>query len=236
MVVSAGVVAWWVFLCAAATLNIVAWSLAANAVARRQTAMPSDASRVARFTGAVRRVCVCLCLPDRCCPCTTSATGPVRYLSLQCLVGSLRGDYRRVVSFAAAVAVMLNATAESTRKCVARHRVAADHAADHHREICSWTAVLTTSTSAISSKLTLGYLRALGVIAHCEPHSRCAARPRPMVALVFQQYVALPAAYRGPTYARVWARRVMHSRRCNTLFDPGGTAGGGTRGMRLAMQ
>src|ERR1700760_2058459 len=59
--VSAGVVAWWFFLCGAATLNIAAWSLTAKSVARRQSAMPVDAFARCKIQLALSAVYVLGC-------------------------------------------------------------------------------------------------------------------------------------------------------------------------------
>src|SRR6266436_639066 len=59
--VSAGVVGWWFFLCGAAMLNIAAWCLTANTVARRQPAMPVDAFARCRIQLALSAVYVLGC-------------------------------------------------------------------------------------------------------------------------------------------------------------------------------
>src|SRR5271157_631744 len=37
-----GVLNWWVFLCAVAALNVIAWSLSAAALGKRQAALPAE--------------------------------------------------------------------------------------------------------------------------------------------------------------------------------------------------
>jgi len=60
-VMSSPVVAWWVFLCVIATVNIAAWSLAARNLGRRQAVMSVEAQAACRIQIALSAVYVFGC-------------------------------------------------------------------------------------------------------------------------------------------------------------------------------
>jgi hypothetical protein len=208
-VVSAGVVAWWLFLCAAATLNIVAWSLTANAVERRQAAMPVDAVARCRIQLALSGVYVLGCAFRSVLPVyDIPRLGLFDTFLSSVMVGRCVATVAEL-SFAAQWAVMLNATAESTGSAVARLVSLLIMPLISTAEVCSWTAVLTTSNLGHVFENSLwGVCGALGVVAIATLIPRCAAARRPaMVAwcVAGALYVAFMFSFDVPTYAARWA-------------------------------
>jgi len=207
-VVSAGVVAWWLFLCTAATVNIVAWSLTANAVARRQTAMPVDAFARCKVQLALSGVYVVGCAFRSVLPVyDIPRLGLFDTFLSSVIVGRSVATIAEL-SFAAQWAVMLNATAASTGSAVARIVSMVIMPLIATAEICSWTAVLTTSNLGHVFENSLwGVCAALGVIAIASIIPRCAAARRPaMVAwcVAGTLYVAFMFSFDVPTYAGRW--------------------------------
>jgi hypothetical protein len=208
-VVSAGVVAWWVFLCGAATLNIAAWSLTAKTVARRQPAMPVDAFARCRIQLALSAVYVL--------GCAFRSVFPVYDIPRLCLFDTwlstvLVGRSVATVaelSFAAQWAVMLNAAAQSTGSITARVVSRIIMPLIVTAEICSWTAVITTSNLGHVLENSLwGVSGALGVAAIAAIIPRCAAERRlAMLAwcIAGALYVAFMFSFDVPTYAARWA-------------------------------
>jgi hypothetical protein len=208
-VVSTGVVAWWVFLCAAATLNIVVWSLTANTLARREPAMPVDAFARCKIQLALSAVYVLGCAFRSVVPVyDIPRLGLFDTWFSSVMVGRSVATIAEL-SFAAQWAVMLDATAQSTGSGVARiiSRLILPLIAT--AEICSWTAVLTTDNLGhIFENSLWGISGALGVVAIASVIPRCAAeRRRAMIAwcVAGALYVAFMFSFDVPTYAARWA-------------------------------
>ena len=112
------------------------------------------------------------------------------------------------LSFAAQWALMFNATAESTGSSVARMVSLLIMPLITTAEICSWTAVLTTSNLGHVFENSLwGVSAALGVVAIASIIPRCAPARRPaMVAwcVAGALYVAFMFSFDVPTYAGRW--------------------------------
>jgi len=208
-VVSSGVVAWWVFLCGAATLNIAAWSLTAKAVARRQPAMPVHAFARCKIQLALSAVYVL--------GCAFRSVLPVYDIPRLCLFDTWLSSVlvgRSVatiaeLSFAAQWAVMLNAAAQSTGSSTARVVSRIIMPLIVTAEICSWTAVITTSNLGHILENSLWAVSgALGVAAIATLIPRCAAERRlAMLAwcIAGALYVAFMFSFDVPTYAARWA-------------------------------
>jgi hypothetical protein len=113
------------------------------------------------------------------------------------------------LSFAAQWAVMLNATARSTGSVTARIVSRLIMPLIVTAEICSWTAVITTSNLGhIFENSLWGVSGALGVVAIVSIIPRCAAERRlAMVAwsIAGALYVAFMFSFDVPTYAARWA-------------------------------
>ena len=209
MVVSTGVVAWWLFLCGAATVNIVAWSLTANTVARRQHGIPVDALARYKIQLALSGLYVL--------GCAFRSVLPVYDIPRLCLFDTFFSSVmvgRSVatvaeLAFAAQWAVMLHATAESTSSATARIVSKLIMPMIITAEICSWTAVLTTSNLGhIFENSLWGAAGALGVVAIAAIIPKCAAvRRRAMVAwcAAGALYVAFMFSFDVPTYAARWS-------------------------------
>lgn len=206
--VSAGVVAWWFFLCGAAALNIVVWSLTARIVAGRQSSMPVDA--FARCKIQLTLSCVYVL------GCAFRSVIPVYDIPRLCLFDTWLSSVlvgRSVatiaeLAFAAQWAVMLDATARSTGSITARVVSRVIMPLIVTAEICSWTAVLTTSNLGhIFENSLWGVSGALGVAAIASIIPRCAAERRlAMVAwcVAGALYVAFMFSFDVPTYAARW--------------------------------
>jgi hypothetical protein len=111
--------------------------------------------------------------------------------------------------FAAQWAVMLNSTARSTGSAFARLASLAILPLIATAEVCSWTAVLTTSNLGhIAENSLWGICAALGVVAIAAIIPRCAAARRPaMIAwcVAGALYVAFMFRFDVPTYSARWA-------------------------------
>jgi hypothetical protein len=208
-VVSTGVVAWWVFLCAAATLNIVVWSLTANTLAQRETAMPVDAFARCKIQLALSAVYVLGCAFRSVFPVyDIPRLGLFDTWVSSVMVGRSVATIAEL-SFAAQWAVMLDATAQSTGSLVARIVSRLILPLIVTAEICSWTAVLTTDNLGHVFENSLwGISGALGVVAIASIIPRCAVeRRRAMIAwcLAGALYVAFMFSFDVPTYVARWA-------------------------------
>jgi hypothetical protein len=208
-VVSAGVVAWWFFLCGAAALNIAAWSLAAKALARRQPAMPVDAFARCRIQLALSGVYVL--------GCAFRSVLPVYDIPRLCLFDTWLSSVavgRSVATFAelcfaAQWAAMLNATARATGSAFAGIVSLVILPLIVTAEICSWYSVLTTSNLGhIAENSLWGASAALGIAAIMAIIPRCAAARRPaMVAwcVAGALYVVFMFRFDVPSYVARWA-------------------------------
>lgn len=206
--VSAGVVAWWCFLSGAATLNIAAWSLTAKTVARRQSAMPVDAFAQCRIQLALSAVYVL--------GCAFRSVLPVFDIPRLCLFDTwfssvLVGRSVATVaelSFAAQWAFLFHAMAQSTRSPLARIVSRLIMPVIVTAEICSWTAVLTTSNLGHVFENSLwGICGVLGVAAIVSIIPRSVAERRlAMVAwcVAGALYVMFIFRFDVPTYASRW--------------------------------
>ncbi len=207
--VSAGVVGWWFFLCGAAALNIAAWCLTANTVARRQPGIPVDALARCRIQLILSAVYVLGCAFRSVLPVyDIPRLGLFDTWLSSVLVGRSVATIAEL-SFAAQWAVMLDATAQSTGSLVARIVSRLIMPLIATAEICSWTAVLTTSNLGhIFENSLWGVSGALGVAAIVSIIPRCAAERRlAMVAwcVAGALYVTFMFGFDVPTYATRWA-------------------------------
>ena len=207
--VSAGVVAWWFFLCGAAALNIAAWCMTANTVVRRQPGLPVD-----DFVRCRNQFLLCAVYVLGC---AYRSVLPVYDIPRLCLFDTFFSSVlvgRSVatiaeLSFAAQWAVMLEATAQSTGSLTARVVSRLIMPLIATAEICSWTAVLTTDNLGhIFENSLWGVSGALGVAAIVSISPRCAAERRlAMVAwcVAGALYVTFMFGFDVPTYAARWA-------------------------------
>jgi hypothetical protein len=207
-VISSGVVAWWFFLCAAAALNIAAWSLTAQSLGRRQPTMSVEAFALCRIQLTLSGAYVLGCAFRSVLPVyDIPRLGLFDTWLSSVIVGRSVATFAELC-FAGQWAVMLNATARSTGSVfagiVARIIVPLIVTA----EVCSWYAVLTTSNLGhIAENSLWGISAALGVAAIAAIIPRCAAARRPaMVAwcLAGALYVVFMFRFDVPTYAARW--------------------------------
>jgi len=207
--VSAGVVAWWVFLSCAATLNIAIWSLTARTVALRQPGMPVDAYARCRIQLALSAVYVLGCAFRSVLP-----VYDIPRLGLfdtgfsSVMVGRSVATVAEL-AFAAQWAVMFQSMAHATGSLVARIVSRLILPLIVTAEVCSWTAVLTTSNLGhIFENSLWGVSGALGVAAIVSIIPRCVAeRRRALVAwcVAGALYVTFMFSFDVPTYAARWA-------------------------------
>lgn len=207
--VSSSVVAWWFFLCGAAALNIAVWSQAANALAGRQHAMPVDAYARCRIQLALSGVYVLGCAFRSVLPVyDIPRLGLFDTWLSSVIVGRSVASVAELC-FAAQWAVMLNATARSTASAFARIVSLAILPLIATAELCSWTAVLTTSNLGhIAENSLWGVAAALGVAAIAVIIPRCAGARRPAMlawCIAGTLYVAFMFRFDVPTYAARWA-------------------------------
>lgn len=189
-------------------LNIAAWSLTARTVARRQHAMPADAFARCKIQLALSALYVL--------GCAYRSVLPVYDIPRLCLFDTWLSSVlvgRSVatvaeLAFAAQWAVMLNATARSTGSGIARVVARLIMPLIATAEICSWTAVITTSNLGHVLENSLwGVSGALGVAAIVAIIPRCAAERRlAMMAwsIAGALYVAFMFSFDVPTYAARW--------------------------------
>jgi hypothetical protein len=208
-VVSAGVVAWWLFLCGAAAINIALWSVVANALLLRQPAMPVDAFARSRIQLALSGVYVLGCAFRSVLPVYDIPRLGLFDTWLSSVIVGRSVATIAELCFAAQWAAMLNATARSTGSIVARRVSLAILPLIATAEVCSWWAVLTTSNRGhIAENSLWGLSAALGIAAIVAIIPRCAAARRPaMVAwcVAGALYVAFMFKFDVPTYAARWA-------------------------------
>jgi hypothetical protein len=208
-VVSAGVVAWWVFLCAAAALNIAAWSLTATTLARREPAMPVDAFARCKIQLTLSAVYVLGCAFRSVLPVYDIPRLGLFDTGLSSVMVGRSVATVAELAFAAQWALMLDATAQSTRSRVAHLVARLILPLIATAEICSWIAVLTTANLGhIFENSLWGISGALGVVAIVSIIPRCAAeRQRAMVAwcVAGALYVAFMFSSDVPTYAARWS-------------------------------
>jgi hypothetical protein len=208
-VMSSGVESWWLLLCAIATLNIAAWSLAARTLERGRVGMPIGSYAAYRIQLVLSAAYVF--------GCAFRSVLPVYDIPRLCLFDTWLSNVvigRSVATvaelcFVAQWALVLYATAKSTGSAVARTVSLVLVPLIATAEICSWYAVLTTSNLghvaensiwAICAVLVIG-----GMISLLPYHA--APRRRVLLAWCFAGalYVAFMFMVDVPTY---WSRHV----------------------------
>jgi hypothetical protein len=205
---SAGVVAWWFFLCAVAGLNITLWSLAAHSLQRRRASMAVDAYHACRI-----QLVLCAGYVFGCAFRSALPTFDIPRLCLfdvwlaDVIVGRSVATFAELC-FAGQWAVMLHATARSTGSEVARVVSLMIVPLVATAEVCSWCAVLTTSNLGHVAENSLwGVSAALGVVALISIVLRSAV-PRRRVLIAWSMagiaYVAFMFLVDVPTYWSRW--------------------------------
>ncbi len=142
---SVGVASWWAFLCVVATLNIAAWSLAADRLRRNQPALSVQTYTACRIQLALSAVYVF--------GCAFRSIFPVYDIPRICLFDTWLSDVivgRSVatiaeLSFVAQWALMLHSTAQEAGSPPASRVSLLLLPMIATAEVCSWYAVLTTS-------------------------------------------------------------------------------------------
>ena len=139
------VVSWWVFLCAVAVINVIAWLLAAATLKRRQAGIDADAFAFRRLQLVLSGAYVF--------GCAFRSVLPIYDIPRLCLVDSWASSVlvgRSVATvaelcFAAQWALFLHENARATGSDIVRKLSLAIVPLIAIAEICSWYAVLTTA-------------------------------------------------------------------------------------------
>ncbi|MDB6106103.1 MAG: hypothetical protein JWO52_6102, partial [Gammaproteobacteria bacterium] len=142
---SSAVASWWYFLCLLAALNVAAWSVAAQALGRRQATLSVESYTACRIQLVLSAVYVF--------GCAFRSVLPVYDIPRLCLFDTWLSSVavgRSVATvaelcFVSQWALVLNATAKSTGSVVARSVSLLLVPLIATAEVCSWYAVLTTS-------------------------------------------------------------------------------------------
>ena len=206
--ISAGVVAWWFFLCGAAALNIAAWSLTARTLERRQAAMSVETFAQCRIQLALSGAYVLGCAFRSVLPVyDIPRLGLFDTWLSSVIVGRSVATFAELC-FAGQWAAMLNAAARSTGSVFAAIVSRIILPLIVTAEICSWWAVLTTSNLGhIAENSLWGISAAFGVAAIAAIIPRCVSARRPaMVAwcVAGALYVVFMFRFDVPTYAARW--------------------------------
>jgi len=219
-VMSAGVVAWWLFLCAFALFNVTLWSRTALELERQKHAISPALLAASRIQLRLSGVYVF--------GCAFRSVLPVYDIPRICLFDTWLADVvvgRSVatlaeLAFASQWAVLLYATASAARSMFGRTAALALVPLIAMAEVCSWYAVLTTTNLGhVFENSTWGICAALVVIALLAILPRCAAPRRKLLFLCIAgaTYVAFMFVFDVPTY---WARHLAdqaHGRHYLTL-------------------
>ena len=206
---SSAVQSWWYFLCVLAALNVAAWSLAAQALGRRQATMTIESYSACRIQLVLSAVYVF--------GCAFRSVLPVYDIPRLCLFDAWVSSVavgRSVatvaeLSFIGQWAFLLNATAQSTGSVVARMVSLLLVPLIATAEVCSWYAVLTTSNLehvAENSLWATSAVLVVGAMIALLPHAEVARR-RVLLGwcLAGLAYVAYMFLVDVPTY---WLRHV----------------------------
>lgn len=206
---SSGVGAWWLLLCAIATLNVTAWALTAVTLERRRLTMSVESYAAARIQVLLSGVYVF--------GCAFRSVFPVYDIPRLCLFDtwlSSVGVGRSVatvaeLAFASQWALLLYATATAAESAFGKFIALILVPLIATAEVCSWYAVLTTyNLSHVAENSTWAMSAALVIIAMLTILPRCAT-PRRRVLFAWCMagvaYVAFMFLFDIPTY---WARHV----------------------------
>ena len=205
---SAFVLSWWAFLCGFAALNILAWSLSAVALGRRQSILPDDAYRARRlqlllsavyvFGCAYRSVFLVYDVP-RICLFDTSLSGVIVGRTVATLAE---------LSFVAQWALLLRETSRNTGSRLGQIVALSLVPLIAIAETCSWYSVLTTSNIGHVAEESIWGLSAALLVASVAvilPRSPAARRPL-LIAWCFAGvvYVAFMFSVDVPMYWSRW--------------------------------
>jgi hypothetical protein len=205
---SVGVLSWWSLLCAVGALNILAWSLSAAALGRRNTAMSGEAYRMRRLQLILSGVYVF--------GCAFRSAFPVYDVPRICLFDHWLSSVivgRSVATvaelcFVAQWALMLNEISRATRSMVGKVASLAVVPLIAIAETCSWYSVLTTSNLGhVAEESIWGLSVALLVASVLAIYPRCAPSRRPVLAawsVAGMAYVAFMFCVDVPMYWTRW--------------------------------
>lgn len=204
---SAGVLLWWFFLCAVSGLNILAWSLSARALLRRQPLLPDEVYTHRRLQLMLSAGYVF--------GCAFRSALPVYDVGRMCLFDSWLSSVvigRSVATFAelcfvAQWALMLREISRATGSGVGRVTSQVMVPLIAIAETCSWYSVLTTSNLGHVAEETIwGLGAALMVTSLVWIWPRCAASMRPLLATWCAAGIAYVAFMFMVDVAMYWAR------------------------------
>jgi hypothetical protein len=205
---TADVFLWWVFLCVVAGLNILAWSMSAAAVGRRQSILSADVYAASRLQLLLSAGYVF--------GCAFRSAMPVYDVPRICLIDSWLCSVivgRSVATFAelcfvAQWALLLREISRATGSMVGRMTAAALLPLIAIAEICSWYAVLTTfNLGHVAEESIWGLSAAMLVASLVSIWPRCNAALRPLLIVWCAAgiaYVAFMFAVDVPMYWSRW--------------------------------
>jgi hypothetical protein len=205
---TADVFLWWIFLCVVAGLNILAWSMSAAALARRQSALTADVYAARRLQLLLSAGYVF--------GCAFRSAMPVYDLPRICLIDSWLCSVivgRSVATFAelcfvAQWALLLREISRATDSRVGKTAAMALLPLIAVAEICSWYSVLTTSNLGHVAEESIWGLSAVLLMASLAAiWPRCSATLRPLLIVWFAAgvaYVAFMFAVDVPMYWSRW--------------------------------
>ena len=177
---SAGVLAWWCFLCVVGVLNIVAWSMSLAILRRRRSGMEAEAYSLCRLQLLLSAIYVFGCAFRSVLPVFDVPRLSLFNTWLSSVVVGRSVATLAELSFVAQWALMLREAARITGSSFAKAISRALLPAIAVAEICSWYAVLTTSNLGhVLEEAIWGLSAALLVVSLIATWPKCPTSWRP---------------------------------------------------------
>jgi hypothetical protein len=205
---SPGVVSWWVLLCAVGALNILAWSLSAAALRRRQGVLSTECYSACRMQLLLSAGYVFGCAFRSAIPVFDVPRQVLFDTWLSSIVVGRSVATVAELCFVGQWAVMLRATARATGSVVAAAISRAVVPLIVVAELCSWYSVVTTSNLGhVVEESIWGFSAVLLVVSMAGIWRRCPANWRPAIAagcVACLAYVAYMFLIDVPLYWSRW--------------------------------
>jgi hypothetical protein len=203
------VISWWYLLCAVGAFNIVAWSLSAAALRRRDGVMSADAYRMRRLQLLLSGIYVFGCAFRSAFPVYDVPRICLFNLWLSSVIVGRSVATLAELSFVAQLALMLNEMSRATRSAVGRAASLAVVPLIVIAETCSWYSVLTTSNLGhVAEESIWGLSVALLVAGVAAIYPHCSANRRPILiawCIAGLAYVAFMFSIDVPMYWSRWS-------------------------------